>query len=196
MSSHHIIREKQEPALVLHDLDNINMEYLGQLLEWSPTIVALEQCLEATDIVGIKVDYSIVHPANLEKWQETLQQGPVTFSASDSPSIYNAVKLLTDKGHEAVNIIADKLTTEDFKQIVNAQLIPDISLIKASQKILLQHSNSFKKWYAKGEKVQVLSLGDELAITSRGFESNVQNCSGKTHEFETSREGEIELNLR
>lgn len=193
MSSHHIIREKQEPALVLHDLDNINMEYLGQLLEWSPTIVALEKCLEATDIEGIKVDYSIIHPTNLDKWQSTLQQGPVTFSTSDSPSIYDAIKLLTGKGHEAVNIIGDNLTIEDFKGIANAQLIPDISLIRATQKVLLQHSNSFKKWYTKGEKVQVLSLGNELAITSRGFESNVQKLSGKTHEFQTCRDGEIEL---
>ncbi|RZK41505.1 MAG: thiamine pyrophosphokinase, partial [Pedobacter sp.] len=39
MSSHHIVREKQEPALYIHQLGNFDEEKLGQLLEWSPTVL-------------------------------------------------------------------------------------------------------------------------------------------------------------
>jgi hypothetical protein len=39
MSSHHIVKEKQEPALYIHHFGNFDEEYLGQLLEWSPTLL-------------------------------------------------------------------------------------------------------------------------------------------------------------
>ena len=39
MSSHHIVKEKQEPALYIHQLGDFNEEFLGQLLEWSPTVI-------------------------------------------------------------------------------------------------------------------------------------------------------------
>lgn len=42
MSSHHIVREKQEPALLIMDLNGFNDEHLGQLLEWNPTVLVNE----------------------------------------------------------------------------------------------------------------------------------------------------------
>ncbi|MFD2144372.1 hypothetical protein [Mucilaginibacter antarcticus] len=47
MSSHHIVREKQEPALLVLGLDGFDEEQLGQLLEWSPTLMAPPNCRTA-----------------------------------------------------------------------------------------------------------------------------------------------------
>ncbi|MEB0250004.1 thiamine pyrophosphokinase, partial [Mucilaginibacter sp. 5B2] len=56
MSSHHIVREKQEPALLLLSLDNFSEELLGQLLEWSPTVIATPLIAEQMNSYEIKID--------------------------------------------------------------------------------------------------------------------------------------------
>lgn len=37
MSSHHIVRDDQEPALIIANGAACSSELLGQLLEWSPS---------------------------------------------------------------------------------------------------------------------------------------------------------------
>jgi hypothetical protein len=56
MSSHHIIREHQEPALYVHDWKESFRDIFGQLCEWSPKIYTNAN----TDLIlrdlGVKVD--------------------------------------------------------------------------------------------------------------------------------------------
>jgi len=56
MSSHHIVKEKQEPALYIHNLGNFDEEYLGQILEWSPTLIVNSAIYEKVISLGLKVD--------------------------------------------------------------------------------------------------------------------------------------------
>jgi thiamine pyrophosphokinase len=56
MSSHHIVKEKQEPALIIANGEACSEELLGQLLEWSPFIVVLDQAIYRVLDLGIKVD--------------------------------------------------------------------------------------------------------------------------------------------
>jgi len=56
MSSHHIIRDKQEPALIIANGEACSLDLVEQLLEWSPTVVVLDGALERVISLGIKVD--------------------------------------------------------------------------------------------------------------------------------------------
>jgi thiamine pyrophosphokinase len=56
MSSHHIIRDKQEPALIIANGEACSMDILDQLLEWSPMVIVLDGALEHVISLGIKVD--------------------------------------------------------------------------------------------------------------------------------------------
>jgi len=56
MSSHHIVREKQEPALLILELGLFEEEHLGQLLEWSPTVLVNDASAEKLHSLGIKFD--------------------------------------------------------------------------------------------------------------------------------------------
>src|SRR6202012_5572544 len=58
-SSHHIVREKQEPALLILGLDNFPDELLGQLLEWSPTVIVTPQTADKVHALEIKIDWLI-----------------------------------------------------------------------------------------------------------------------------------------
>ncbi|GAC1303692.1 MAG: hypothetical protein NVSMB24_10070 [Mucilaginibacter sp.] len=81
MSSHHVVREKQEPALLVLSLDNFPDEMLGQLLEWSPTVICTQQTAEALVAYGIKIDW-IVGPHNNNDLQSDVRFLP---TGKDSP---------------------------------------------------------------------------------------------------------------
>ena len=56
MSSHHIVRDDQEPALIIANGAACSQELLGQLLEWSPYIIVLDSAMKRVTELGIKVD--------------------------------------------------------------------------------------------------------------------------------------------
>jgi thiamine pyrophosphokinase len=53
-SSHHIVRDDQEPALIIASC--LRSELLGQLLEWSPLVIVLDSAMERVMKLDIKVD--------------------------------------------------------------------------------------------------------------------------------------------
>jgi thiamine pyrophosphokinase len=56
LSSHHIVRDDQEPALIIANGSACNLELLGQLLEWSPLVIVLDSAMERVMKLDIKVD--------------------------------------------------------------------------------------------------------------------------------------------
>ncbi len=73
MSSHHIVREKQEPALIILSTQNFEEEYLGQLLEWSPTVIVAESIIEQVQSLGIKIDIIVSKNINYQSTQENVK---------------------------------------------------------------------------------------------------------------------------
>lgn len=64
MSSHHIIRDNQEPAVFIADWpEGMSEDLLGQILEWSPTVIARDTCVEQLESRRIKVDV-LIRPLN------------------------------------------------------------------------------------------------------------------------------------
>ena len=60
MSSHHTIRENQEPAVLLLDPNAIDIQVLHDLLEWSPLLIVSEACVDWILMHQIKADGVIV----------------------------------------------------------------------------------------------------------------------------------------
>ena len=56
MSSHHIVRDDQEPALIIANGASCSFELLGQLLEWSPIVVVLDNAIDRVLQLDIKID--------------------------------------------------------------------------------------------------------------------------------------------
>lgn len=56
MSSHHFVREGQEPALIIANGSSCSDQLLFELLEWSPFVLVLDGALERVLSKGIKFD--------------------------------------------------------------------------------------------------------------------------------------------
>ena len=78
MSSHHIVREDQEPALLIVNAHAMAFEKIQELLEWMPTVIVLADQVETVVAWGIKVDVVIVPLTAMELWRDKLaDQTPV-----------------------------------------------------------------------------------------------------------------------
>ena len=108
MSSHHIVREKQEPALYIHKLGAFDEEYLGQLLEWSPTLIVAASEYEKVISLGLKVDVVFGNDENIVLQENTKW----IFTAAES--LPTVVKYLIAEKYPAVNILSKESKFDDL----------------------------------------------------------------------------------
>ena len=176
MSSHHIVREKQEPALLILSMDNFDPELLGQLLEWSPTVIATAHVAEQLNIRGIKVDRVLGNDVG-----EVLQSDVSYISIKDTPPVGAALYFLTDENYGAVNIVTDDFIPADYVEFISR-----INLV-----ILHRHqktypiTSGFTKWLPHGEVIALHS--QPKALISSGLSQL------ETGEFITIADGVIKL---
>lgn len=117
MSSHHIVREKQEPALYIHHLGNFDEEFLGQLLEWSPTLLVAASAYEKVISLGLKVDVVVGKGDDLHD-QENIKWLTV------SPDLPSVVQYLILENYPAVNIISEENKFDEL-----ADFLPQIDIV-------------------------------------------------------------------
>lgn len=147
MSSHHIIREKQEPALLIMNLDGFSSENLGQLLEWSPTVIVNSKIYEEADSIGIKIDGVITSEINFEA------QANTKIVLSEADELEDGLKFLTGEGYPAVNVINDDFALKDYALFVD---LIDVVIYKKNKKIYPVRSG-FSKWLAGNEPIEIYS---------------------------------------
>ncbi|HTH83043.1 MAG TPA: hypothetical protein VL490_08920 [Mucilaginibacter sp.] len=164
MSSHHIVREKQEPALLVLGMDNFDDELLGQLLEWSPTLIATPVVAEKLISNGIKIDLIIT-----DEMDEDLQSDVKQLSVNGQTAALSALNYLINKGYPAVNIVTDEFNINEylpFTSKINLVIFYDRQKIYAI-------TPGFSKWKPAHEIITLLSVPEGLQIT--GLEKISQN---------------------
>lgn len=159
MSSHHIVREKQEPALLILNIDSFEEEYLGQLLEWSPTVIVSAAIYDHIFSMGIKIDAIITDNPTPKNLQEHVK----IIDINEKDTISSALKYLVAENYPSVNIITDKFIAKDYLFFVD---FIDIVVFAEGKKIFPIKSG-FTKWKPKGEDVFVLL--DETTISYSGL---------------------------
>ena len=176
MSSHHIVREKQEPALLIAGLNNFSDELLGQLLEWSPTVVVTADMAEQVQTYGIKIDWLIADEIM------GLQQSDIKLmpAGGDKP-IIAALKYLVGEGYHAVNLVTDNFTASELERYFE-QL--DLVVFYNGKKIIAVHPG-FSKWKPAGDRMEFLTQPNNFLYTGLSpVEGNI---------YKTTHDGFISL---
>ena len=165
MSSHHIVREKQEPALLVLGLDNFPDELLGQLLEWSPTVIATSQTAEKLVSYGIKIDWIITDGDD-----DVLQSDVKLMPCGDDNLTNTALNYLTSYEYPAVNVITDELRLKDYELFADKLAV----VIFFDGKKIYPVTSGFSKWKPQGEIVEILSAVKTLDAVGLGKIRNGQ----------------------
>ncbi|MFT5479397.1 MAG: thiamine pyrophosphokinase, partial [Bacteroidia bacterium] len=109
MSSHHFVRDKQEPALIIANGQACSDHLLNQLLEWCPFVLVLDGALDRVLMKRIKVDAVLgdfdsieVDRSSVDKFQEVTW---IDAPNQDKTDLEKGIEYLIENGHKAANIV-------------------------------------------------------------------------------------------
>ena len=119
MSSHHIVKDQQEPALYIQKaIYSADYEIISNLLEWSPIVIVDENSLDFALEWNIKIDVVLCKAENYSAIEEkVIFQFPIEIIICKMPSTQNAFEYLLQKEHYALNIYCADFSTNDIFEI-------------------------------------------------------------------------------
>jgi thiamine pyrophosphokinase len=147
MSSHHIVRDNQEPALLVLGSDQNPFNIIESLLEWSPFIVVAESEVDLLLSKGIKIDAVVFRKINQEAIiEKIIHQFPVdmVIYKENENSLTKALSFLKEKKHFSVNVVMDDLNL--LTQLESSDGLMNISIFHDSIRWSLVRSGNFEKW--------------------------------------------------
>ena len=174
MSSHHIVRDDQEPALIIANGASCNTELLGQLLEWSPLVVVLDSAMVRVMELGIKVDVLLGdfdRGFDPEIYKTT--QYPIEIIRTpdqNKTDLEKAFDYLIERKIPAVNVVwatgrrADHTIT-NITNITRYRNLLKIVLLDDHSKIFLL-PKKFEKWYTANTPISLIPIGHVSGIHS------------------------------
>ena len=185
MSSHHIVRDDQEPALIIANGAECSRELLGQLLEWSPLVIVLDSAIDRAITLEIKIDVllgdfdrnfdanyykeiqypiEIIHApdqnkTDLEKAFDYLIQRKIP-----------AVNVIWATGKRADHTITNLTTLAQYREKLKIVILDDHSKVFLLPK-------KFEKWYTKNTPISLIPIGIVSGIHSKNLFYSLQNDS-------------------
>jgi len=183
MSSHHIVRDDQEPALIIANGEACSQELLGQLLEWSPLIIVLDSAIERVLELGIKVDVLLGdfdRGFDVNYYKEKQYPLEIVYAPNqDKTDLEKAFDYLIEKGLKAVNVIwatgkrADHTITNLTNIVAYRNLLKIVILDDHSKVYLLPET--FEKWYTANTILSLIPIGKVTGITTQNLFYSLEN---------------------
>jgi hypothetical protein len=105
MSSHHFVKEGQEPALIL--ASPFQLRDIGMLLEWVPLVITLPPAVDSLLASGVKTDVLVTDTSGVAEISKvTDHQAPVEVITAAHPRqpVEAALLYLASRKHSDVNI--------------------------------------------------------------------------------------------
>ena len=183
MSSHHIVRDDQEPALIIANGESCSAELLGQLLEWSPIVVVLDSAITRVLELGIKVDVLLGdfdRNFNAEKYKDSQYPIEIVYTPNQNKTdLEKAFDYLIEQKIPAVNVVwatgrrADHTITNvtniiRYKEKLKIVILDDYSKI-------FQLPKKFQKWYPSKTILSLIPIGSVEGISSENLEYPLKN---------------------
>lgn len=194
MSSHHIVRDDQEPALLIANGAACQPDLLGQLLEWSPVVVVLDSAIWRVLDLDIKVDVLLGDfDRQLDIDAIRARQYPLDIVHTpdqNKTDLDKGIEYLIERGFRAVNIVwatgrrADHSLTNmtnivRYKDQIRIVMIDDHSRI-------FPLVGRFEKWYEAGTPLSLIPVGTVTGYTSEGLVYNLQDATLQLGYFTSS----------
>lgn len=150
MSSHHFVKDQQEPAVLILGTGGIRFDHVSSLLEWVPTVLVSEEAVDQLLGWGIKIDVILASEVYQAGNQQLLEeQYPVKFITSLHENyLQTGLDYLVSTAHKAVHLVGishlEALDMQDKHERLSLTIMDD------DWKYYPVKSGEFKKWFAEG----------------------------------------------
>lgn len=186
MSSHHFVKEKQEPALIIANGESCSNELLNQLLEWSPYILVLDGALDRVLARGIKVDAVLGDFDSITTRELNVQDEQdirwVHAEDQTKTDLEKGLEFLIQEGHEAVNIVwatgrrldhahNNLITMAKFRNELTICMLDDHSRAFC----LKPAPSEFIKRYPTHSILSLIPLTDVQGVSTKGLLYNLND---------------------
>nr|MBI1229506.1 thiamine pyrophosphokinase [Cytophagales bacterium] len=150
MSSHHFVKEQQEPALLILQAADYNFELVADILEWSPTVLISQDALDKVTSWGIKIDRVIANEDFAEKNSALLQeQFPLEFLIHREGEMWETgLRYLIRSDHDAAVILGYDHIDSDLLKPSLQKL--DLVFYDGPIRYVPAKSGTLTKWLAGG----------------------------------------------
>jgi len=185
MSSHHIVKDDQEPALIIANGADCNQELLGQLLEWSPIVIVLDSAISRVLELGIKVDVLLGdfdRDFDANYYKEIQYPLEIVHTPDQNKTdLEKAFDYLVERNIPAVNVVwatgkrADHTIT-NITSIVKFREKLKIVLFDDHSKIF-HLPKKYEKWYPKNTVISLIPIGAVHGIHSQNLFYPLENDS-------------------
>ncbi len=147
MSSHHFVRDEQEPAILI--LDTVSFELIGPLLEWVPTVTVDVAQLPLALSWGIKIDIVLLDEVPTDELiTQLMHQAPyqLIVKQTDKTALETGLEILKSTHHHAVNVILP----EFVPKLIPLESLHTINIVcfAAGWRYYYSRSNTLKKWFS------------------------------------------------
>ncbi|AHM61075.1 hypothetical protein D770_14105 [Flammeovirgaceae bacterium 311] len=179
MSSHHIVRDEQEPTLLLWQAGQLSFEQAGQLLEWSPRVVVHQPALNEALAWGIKLDAICTPPDAITAAVAAVEhQQPVdVLSLPGDDALQAVLQWLRDKQQASLYLIAD--AAADYflllRQLEPLQQLAQIQVISQGWRYSYFKSGVLQKWLPRDSSLRLISFGEQPLLSGAQFTVVIQN---------------------
>ncbi|MEN2281662.1 thiamine pyrophosphokinase [Algoriphagus sp. SE2] len=149
MSSHHFVKEQQEPAVFILNADEIHFDQVSPLLEWVPTVLVAEEALDQVLSWGIKIDVILATESfQKENIQLLEEQYPIRFlNSTQKDSLEEGIGYLVANNHYAVHLVGiPHLQALELEEKIK---LLDLTIIDGNWKYYPIKEGEFKKWFSK-----------------------------------------------
>lgn len=183
MSSHHIVRDDQEPALIIANGAACSTELLGQLLEWSPLVIVLDSAIDRVLELGIKVDVLLGdfdRGFDAEKYKEAQYPIEIIHAPNqDKTDLEKAYDYVIERKIPAVNVVwatgkRPDHTLNNFSTLVKYRNFLKIVVLDDYSKSYLL-PNTFSKWYTKNTIISLMPIGKVENISTTNLQFSLEN---------------------
>ncbi len=166
MSSHHIVRDNQEAALLIADGEACSVALMEELLEWSPFVIVLDGALARVLEWNIRVDVWLGDFDSGEALTERAQAlgiERVHTPDQDFTDLQKGFEYLIGRGFHSVHVLwaGGKRMDHYFNNIFTAAAWSqrlNIAFIDDHSRAFFVNE-SFQKWYPKGTSISLLPAG-------------------------------------
>jgi hypothetical protein len=184
MSSHHFVREGQEPALFIAAASSFNT--IAPLLEWAPLVMVLDVVLESVLTWGVKIDVVLVAAHDVDKLKAKIfEQMPVrivVYNKDKDPVLAGLQELAKDQ--QAVHIVLNP-SHETFEKVLEFRKQINVVLLD-NDKQWIPVERKFQKWLPS-KSILTVKSGQHQPIMFTGLIQHGVDL------FETITDGNITI---